>query len=158
MPPTTPANPVLTAQVTELGKHTTYLDAILAQLRSESAQVAVSDAVQQEMTLEHFPTTGVKRLLARRTGNGTDVFAVPTTGVLVLPANEARSGGQIVNSGGFAVILYLTANGRATSGVPAIWLAANGGSWDFKLSNLLWCGSLSAVAQGTASTLSVAEV
>lgn len=142
----------------ELGRVRALLEALLAEARAELLEVAVADVQARELVLDQFPVPGAKRAIAYRTGSGADVFAVPTTGVLVLQANESRLGGTIVNSGANAVLLYLTNTGAATPGRPAIWLAASGGSWDFRLGNILWSGSVSAVAQVSASTLSVAEV
>lgn len=158
MPTSNPISPQQVAANVELGKHSQFLQAILAQLRTQVLQVAVGDTQQQELSLNNFPVAGAKRVIAQRNGAGYDFFSVPTTGALVLSVNEGRLGGQIVNSGANAVVLYLWANGAAGAGKPAIWLAPNGGSWDFRLGNLTWCGSVSAVAQTGASTLSVAEV
>lgn len=146
------------AVAVELAKHTQLLASILAQSRTDLIEVAVADSEHREMVLEKFPVSGAKRVLAYRTSTGTDGLAVPTTGVLVVSANTGRVGGQIVNSGSNAVILYLCAAGKAQTGAGAIWLGAGGGSWDFRLGNVLWCGSVSAVAQVASSTLTVAEV
>lgn len=142
----------------ELGAQTQLLHALLAESRSDLLEIAVADVQQRELVLDQFPVPGSKRAIVFRTGNGTDNLAVPTTGVLVLPDNASRLGGTIVNSATNPVILYLCATGKATPGVPAIWLAANGGSWDFRLGNVIWGGSVSAVAQIGASTITVAEV
>src|SRR6185437_2328201 len=82
-----------------LGEQTPILAAILAELRSDTIEVGVSDALGREMMLEQFPVAGCKRVLAHRTGNGTDGLAVPTAGVLVFAANEARLGLTLINSG-----------------------------------------------------------
>jgi hypothetical protein len=145
----------LTAAV-ELALQTGLLQAILAQLRTEVMEVGVSDAITAEMVLDKHPVSGVKRILARRTGNGFDSLAVPTGGVLVLPPNEARLGSQWVNSGTFPVIIYLS--DRLRPGVPAVWLAAGGGAWDGRIGSLPWCGNLFAVGQGGNSTLVGGEV
>ncbi len=151
-------HPAVAAYGLELTQQTELLRAILAKERTDIIEVAVGDTSHQEMVLDNFPVAGAKRVLAQRTSTGADAIAVPTTGILVLEANSARLGGQIVNSGTNAVILYLARTGLATPGAGAIWLAAGGGAWDFRLGNLLWCGSVSAVAQTGASTLTVAEV
>lgn len=142
----------------ELARQTAILAATLSQERASIIELAAGDMQHRERMLEDFPAPGSKRLLVHRTGNGNDVAAVPTTGVLALQGNTARLGGTIVNSGANAVILYLCGAGVATPGAPAIWLAANGGSWDFRLGNVLWCGNVTAVAQVGASTLTIAEV
>lgn len=152
------ADPAQVAANVEAGRHSALLGAILTALRSESLETAVADFQHRQMVLEGFPVTGSKRVLVYRTGSGNDNLPVPTTGVLVVQSNSGRFGGTIVNSGASTVILYLCSAGVATPGAPAIYLAANGGSWDFRLGNMLWCGSVSAVAQGASSSLTVAEV
>lgn len=151
-------DPAHVALAVDQGRQTGLLAAILAEMRSDTLDVGVADYAYRQMVLDNFPVAGAKRVLVRRTGNGADTFPVPTTGALVLPDNAGRLGGTIVNSGANPVILYLCDGGAARPGSPAIYLAANGGSWDFKLGNLLWCGNVSAVAQTAASTLTVAEV
>jgi hypothetical protein len=156
-------NPAQVTIALELGSQTQILSALLAAARTELLEVGVSDAYEQELTLEHFPVTGSKRVLARRTGYGTDGMALPTTGALVLQANEARIGCRITNSGSNPVILYLSDAKRA--GFPALYLGVAtpgnevlGASWDGKLGNAVWCGNVWAVPQGGASTLVVAEL
>lgn len=144
------------AEAVELGRQTALLHALLAAARSDVIDLGVSDAQGREMTLEQFPVAGSKRVLVYRTGNGTDGLAVPTAGVIVFPANEARMGLTLINAGANAVILYLSDQQR--KGVPCVWLGANGGSWDGRLGNLLWAGNVFAVAQAGASTLVGGEV
>jgi hypothetical protein len=139
------------ALATLMGAHTPLLRAILAAIRSDVVQIGVSDAQGREMILEQFPVAGNKRVLVYRTGNGTDGLAVPSTGVLAFPANEARLGMSIVNSGSSPVILYLS--DQARRGVPCVWLAASGGAWDGRYGNLDWAGNVFAVGQGGSSTL-----
>lgn len=134
-----------------LGELEALLSALLSEARSETIEIGVSDAPAREMTLAHWPVVGSKRALAHRTGNGTDGLAVPTTGVLVFPPNEARLGMEIVNSGANAVILYLSDQQR--KGAPCVWLAAAGGAWDGMFGNLPWCGNVFAVAQVGATTI-----
>ena len=67
-------------------------------------------------------------------------------------------GGRIVNTGSVAVTLYLTERAVPVVGVPAVWLAPSGGTWDMRLGNVLWCGNVSAIAASATSTLTVAEV
>src|SRR5581483_6957930 len=110
----------------------------------------------QEILLDNFPVAGSKRIIVRRTSYGYDSLPVPTTGVLALQADSARLGMTIVNSGANPVILYLTSTGVATPGAGAIYLAANGGAWDGRLGNVPWFGGVTAVAQTSASTLTIA--
>jgi len=152
------------ALATLMGEHTPLLASILAELRSGVIEVGAGDIKFRQMVLDQFPVAGCKRIIAYRTGNGTDAqavatgtYAAPING-LVLPANEARLGGAIVNTGTVAVNLYLTDRPVPVVGVPALQLQPNGGSWDFRLGSLLWCGHVSAVAATGTSNLTVAEV
>lgn len=144
------------AEVVELAKHTALLHSVLAELRADVIELGISDAYGRELTLDQFPVAGSKRVLAYRTGNGTDGLAIPTTGVLLFPANEARLGLSVVNSGGSAVILYLA--DQLKKGVACVYLAASGGSWDGRFGNVLWAGNIFAVAQTAASTIVAGEI
>jgi hypothetical protein len=144
------------ALATLMGEHTPLLHSILAELRSSTVEVGVSDAQGREMVLDQFPVPGSKRVLVYRTGNGFDGLAVPTTGVLALVANEARLGLSLINTGANAIILYLS--DHRGPGLPAVWLAASGGAWDGRVGNLAWAGNVFAVAQTGASTLAGGEV
>jgi hypothetical protein len=141
----------------ELARQTAILHALLAESRSEVLEVSVHDGRGRELIMEKFPVTGAKRVLVYRTGNGFDNFAVPAApGALVLPANEARLGLRLANSGATnAIVLYLAESQRA--GVPAIYLPA-GASWDGRLGNVLWAGNITAVALTAPGTLIGGEV
>jgi hypothetical protein len=140
-----------------IGELEGLLAALLAETRAEPIQLGVSDAHGQGLTLEHWPVTGTKRVLAYRTGNGLGSgLAVPTTGVLVFPANEARIGCTLVNMGANAALVYLS--DQARQGAPTIWLAANGGSWDGMFGNVTWAGNIFAVAITTATTFAGGEL
>lgn len=148
------------AAAVELNQQTRLLTALLSQQRAGPLEIAVGDFSQRELVMDSFPVAGSRRALVFRSGAGTDNVPVPAApaGVLVLPENAGRLGGAIVNSGAAPVILYLTVNAAPTPGAPAIWLAASGGSWDFRLGNVLWSGNVSAAGQGGVSALTVAEV
>lgn len=149
----TAPDPSHVAVAAGLGEQTPILAAILAELRTETAEVGVSDATGREMVLDQHPVAGCKRILAYRTGNGFGLggLSIPTTGVLALPANEARVGLTFINAGANAVILFLAA--QQQGGCLTIWLAGNGGAWDGLVGGLLWCGNVFAVAQVGATTL-----
>lgn len=145
-------DPSNVAVASGLGEVTVLLAALLAEARGDTIEVGVSDAYGRELTLDQFPVPGRKRVLAYRTGNGFDSFsAVTTPGSLAFKANEARLGLMVVNAGANPVILYLADQPHA--GAPAVWLGANGGSWDGRFGNVLWSGNVWAVAQVGASTL-----
>ena len=150
------ADPSHVAIAAGLGEQTPYLRAILAELRSDILEVGVSDAQGRELVLDKFPVSGRKRVLVYRTGNGFDSLPVPTAGTLVLAANEARLGLTLINTGANPIVLYL-ADGRR-SGVPAVWLAATGGTWDGRFGTLAWSGNVYAAAQTGASTLAGGEL
>lgn len=158
MPATNGIDPSGVALATLMSEHTPLLAAILAAVRSEVLEIGVGDVKYRQMVLDQFPVAGSKRVLAYRTGAGSDGIAVPTTGALVVVANEARLGGRIVNAGTNNAVLYLTDRPVPASGAPAIYLPSAGGAWDFRLGNLTWCGNVSAIALTGASTLTVAEV
>jgi hypothetical protein len=102
--------------------------------------------------LDSWPVAGLKRVLVRRTGNGSDGLAVPTTpGVLVVPPNEGRLGMTWINTGANPVILYLA--DQQLKGRPCVWLAAGGGAWDGRFGSVTWQGNVWAVAQAGATTL-----
>jgi len=157
------ANPAQVTIALELGSQTQILAALLAAARSELLEVGVSDAYGRELTLEHFPVTGSKRVLAHRTGAGNDNLVVPATGVLALVANEARLGCRITNTGANPVILYLADQKRA--GAPAIYLGVVtpgndifGATWDGKIGNTIWAGNVWASPTTGTSILLIAEV
>lgn len=137
---------------------------LLEQDRAELRQLCVTDREPAQSTMRDFPVPGVVRRIVRRTGQGGLVNLAAGTPALLVAANEARLGGQIVVSGAGAVVLYLAADlltpgGGAPLGEGAaqIYLTGTGGSWDFQLGPLLWCGNVIAVAQAT-SAVTVAEV
>lgn len=150
------SDPGSVAAAVGLARETMLLASILSELRSGVIEVAVGDMKHREMILDQFPVAGSKRVIAYRTGGGFDFLSVPTAGTLALAANASRLGLTLINSGTSAIVLYLSDALRP--GVPAVWLAANGGSWDGRLGNVLWCGNVFAVAQGATSTLSGGEL
>lgn len=144
-------DPSNVAATVELARMVQLLGALLAATRGKLIDVSVTDGPVQEMVMDDFPVAGLKRVLVRRTGNGTDGTTVPTTGVSLLFPNEGRLGMTWVNSGASPIILYLSDQKR--SGVPAIWLAASGGSWDGRFGGATWGGNVFAVAQTAQSTI-----
>lgn len=146
------SEPSAVAVAAALGGMEGLLSSILAAVRSDQLQIAVLDGSRRELVLEQFPVAGSKRILAYRTGNGTDGATIAATpGQLLVAANEARLGMTWVNSGTNPVILYLSM--QAGKGVPCVYLPANGGSWDGRFGNLPWAGHVWAVAQGGTTTL-----
>lgn len=106
-----------------------------------------------------FPVEGGTRWIIPRLATGGS-FAIPTELVTLLSANNRRLGGTVVNKGEHDITLFL-AGARAagaTSGIGEIFLKNSGGSWDFRLGSLLWCGGVSAISPEGASIATVVEV
>lgn len=148
-----------------IGDTNALLRALLAQESADISELCVSDREPPEALMANFPTRGVQRMIVRRPGNGGTYPLAAGNPTPVLQANENRLGGSIINSGANAVTLYLAAdllqpgsNTPLPQGAPQLRLNGGGGSWDLKLSDVLWCGTVVAVADTGGSTLSVAEV
>lgn len=147
-----------------LGETNGLLRELLAQESADISELCVSDREPPEQLMANFPTRGVQRMIVRRPGSGGSYPCAAGTPVPVLQPNENRLGGNIVNSGANAVTLYLAADllepGTSTpiQGAPQLRLNGGGSSWNLKLSDVLWCGSVIAIADTGGSTLSVAEV
>jgi hypothetical protein len=108
---------------------------------------------------EDFPVEGARRWMIPRLATGGS-FTVPLTLVKLLDSNNRRLGGTIVNKGANNISLILAPPLTAGSqlGLGEVWLRALGGSWDFRVGSLLWCGSVCARAEGGESTVTIAEV
>jgi hypothetical protein len=141
-----------------LDKANNVLDLILEALDTRVEQIAVTDVSTDPGLQKDFPTPGSQRWILHRTPDGR-TLALPTELTDVLPANVNRLGGTIVNSGAKPARLYLATVSTKNAGSAPVWLGAEGGSWDFRLGNLLWSGSVCAIALGGAETqLEVTEV
>jgi len=152
----------------------THTNELLAQLvtaqTSIIGQLCITDREPAQAHLNNFPYAGLHRLIVRRTGTGGLVPLASGVPTLVCQPNETRLGAFITLGPAAAspVLLVLTVDlidtGSGvplTAGAPQITLGSVGGGsadWDFRLSNLLWCGSVTAIAQGGASSVSWAEV
>jgi hypothetical protein len=156
---------VVTDATGELFAITQLLQQLLDRDREEIVALNLIDEHASEATeLTNNPGPGARRLLVARFGQGSDNFAVTTTPQLVLPRNEGRLGGTIVNYGAAAVFLYLCPPGELKGAVggtglprPTIWLAPTGGAWDFRFANALWGGHVTATTAAATSSLAVAE-
>lgn len=106
-----------------------------------------------------FPVEGGTRWIIPRLATGGS-FVVPVELVTLLHANNRRLGGTIVNRGAKNIMLFLAGKNTASAsqGIGQIWLKAEGGSWDFRLGSLLWCGGVSAIAEGAESVATITEV
>lgn len=155
----------LVALVAEIAVTNHLLERMLQQDRADTAQLCVTDREPAQLVMADFPVVGARRLITRRTGDGGNYALTQNTPVTVLASSETRLGGQIVNTGTNPVFLYLAGDllspGSSTplpEGVPIIWLAASGGAWDLRLGNVLWCGTVIALATAGASSVVAAEV
>jgi hypothetical protein len=147
----------------EMRANSELLARLLTQERAEIPQLCVTDREPAQAELRNWPAPHARRLIVRRAGNGTTANLAAGVPTLLVDGNEARLGGAIVVSGAGAVTLALSKDlagldGKPLAvGSPQLFLAANGGSWDFRLSGLLWCGSVTAIAAAN-TTVTVAEV
>jgi hypothetical protein len=126
---------------------------------------AVSDGEVQGDGLEvDFPVVGAKRWLIQRTARGGQIV-LPNIAeyVDIAPTDNRRVGGTLVNRGeaDAVVVLAPAAQAKAAGGaLGTVFLAAGGGSWDFRLGPLLWCGSICAICskRGAIETTTLALV
>lgn len=150
------------AQLAEVATTRQLLEGLLAQERYEILQVVVGDFDRRESVLLDSPGTRAKRLLIPRFGQGNSNLAVPATITEICEQDEGRLGGLIVNTGTFPIRLYFTIPGKlggVGAAAPAqaphacTTLNAAGGSFDFRLGNVLYGGTVCAHGVGGASTL-----
>jgi hypothetical protein len=135
------------------------LEAIRDALRGSAVNMAISNHVTEPVTLTDFPFAGAIRWLIPRQATGGRLAVEEAVQVRALEHNPSRIGGTIVNVGEKEVTLTLTDRlGAALPGQGQIGLVAGGGSWDLRLGNMLWCGSVAAAGVGGNSTLTVVEV
>lgn len=136
------------------------MDLILEALDTRTEQLCVTDISTDPGLQKDFPVKGAQRWVVHRLAVGGLRELVAATPTDILPANVNRLGGTIVNQGATTVILTLAtaATDAAQEGLAEIVLEPAGGSWDFRLGNLLWCGSVSAEALAGAGKVTVAEV
>lgn len=119
------------------------LDALRHEMASDPGLLAPSDgAVPAQAISKDFPFPGATRVIVKRTPIGPNPPAAGTG--LLWEDNVNRLGGTVVNKATAGLTLYLSDQVRPGTGT--IWLAPNGGSWDFRLSNVVWCGNVYAVA------------
>jgi hypothetical protein len=134
------------------------LQEIRALLEASVQELSVGGSIV-DRDLENWPVPGLTRkVLSNRRVTGTDSFtATAATPALIVDSLPGRLGGTIVNAGANPAILYLVGPGHITAiaaGNPAIFIAANGGSWDFRLGNVPWSGPVSVIsALGTTLTV-----
>lgn len=127
---------------------------------TSTMQLAVTNVGDDPALQKDFPTPGSQRWIVHRLATGGTLLlpaGVPTD---ALGPNVNRLGGTIVNWGTTVVVLTLAnaATDVAQEGLAEIVLNPEGGSWDFRLGNLMWCGAVSAESLVGEGKLSIAEV
>jgi hypothetical protein len=127
-----------------MAEQTALLQALLNQMASDPAQLCIGDSTSRLALTKDFPYEGATRAIIGRTpqaGNGINGAASG----LLFDYEPNRLGGIIVNkSAANGVTLVLS--GSQNSAAGQVWLAPNGGTWNFLLSGIVWCGSVFAVA------------
>lgn len=131
------------------------LGRIVRQLAAQPGVLAVSDETAPPGIVADFPVDGAERLIVQRAATQLSVEA-STTLQLALPSNVKRLGLTIVNRGTVGATVCLSDNSGAAG--QGIWLAPNGGAWDGRLGNMLWCGNISLIADSGTTDVSVVEV
>lgn len=137
------------------------LEEIRDALQASVINLGVSNHVQQPITVADFPVQGAQRWVLPRIATGGRFEAPEGVGkaIVLLRHNAARLGGTIVNVGEKEATIILSGEKEAGGAALAqIGLVPGGGSWDLRLGNLPWCGSISAFGVGGATFLTVAEV
>ncbi len=131
---------------------------LLRQIRDvgmgSAANLAVTENAPPSVTEIDHPVPGVRRWLLPRTPVGGQI-QVGEALQTIYPADQARLGGTIVNSGTKAIVLALCKAANVTPITARIYLAAEGGAWDLRLSGVTWAGHISAEARGGESQLEV---
>lgn len=137
-----------------IGENNDLLAAIVGALDARPDMLAITDD-GPTLVSKDFPYEGAVRAVVRRTATGANQPAAGVPGLL-FGTNVNRLGGSVVNKGAAGVTLYLASGALAGSGT--VWLSPNGGAWDFKLSDAVWCGNVYAVADSGNVNVAAAEV
>lgn len=128
----------------------TTIAALLAQMLDQMGTspitVAVTDTEVSPGAEVEFPVPGTARQTIKRITAGGVVVPDTAAVTLVVPSDNRRLGGTIINMDTAAGVTLLLADPNQTAGVARIWLAPGGGAWDMRLGNLLWCGNVSALS------------
>jgi hypothetical protein len=136
---------------------------ILNSTRMNATAITVTDDAVAPILTTDYPVAGAHRWLIPRTAVGGPFEVKEAETLRVCRSNANRIGGSIVNSGEKPARLFLAKPGRTNAaglmpGIATVLLEPAGGSWDFRLGNLLWGGTVSGRGIGGATILEVAEV
>lgn len=114
------------------------------------------------------PHKGLRRTIAQRTAIGPENYNIPQTGAAIYADNPNRFGGQIINTHATSpLLLVLGVDVTGLSGSPfegarngygTLWLSPGGGSWNFKLTDVLWAGSVYGFGVSATVTIEATEV
>lgn len=115
------------------------------------------------------PHKGIRRTIAQRTAIAPMNTSIPTNGAPIFPDNPNRFGGAVINTGTSPLLIVLGVDFTGLSGSPfegstgpggygTLWLAANGGSWNMKLTDVLWAGSVFGFGIGGTTTIAGTEI
>lgn len=147
----------LLAVVTRLGEQ------LIAE-RSSITQLCVTDREPAQLQMRNFPVPGAQRLIVRRPGAGGSYTLVANTPTLLCAANENRLGLTVVNTSTHAISVYGStdllepgSSAPLAAGAGQLVLGA-GMSWDGRLGNLFWCGSVLALDTTGGAVISIWEV
>jgi hypothetical protein len=152
----TEAREQLAEHFRHLGAQGSTLREILRELISSPAQLVATNAAAAPGVQTDFPIKGARRqVLERVAAQQANGVAVTAASGLVITENERRLGLSIVNAGGVGVTLSLGDGPATVHG--GLWLAP-AGSWDGLVSNVLWAGSVQAIADAGTSVLAVVEL
>lgn len=80
---------------------------------------------------------------------------VEATTTTVRGENESRLGIEVINASANVIYLGLGGNAKEKEG---IYLAPNGGTWDGRVGQMVWTGSVTAICSVAKSVLTVVEV
>lgn len=102
----------------------------------------------EEVNLDSPMKGTLRQITSFDRGSGSDNFIVPAAAFTdLVDFDPSRIAGTIQNIGAGACYVYMNYAARCkrfgfgeVSGVPVGYLVGNGGTWDFKLSNDVWCG------------------
>lgn len=122
-------------------------------------QLAVTNISTDPGLQKDFPVKGAQRWVLHRIASGGTVLFAAATPTDILKGNVNRLGGLISNFGAVPVILTLAsaATDASQEGLGEIAIPA-GGTWNFKLSEAVWCGEINAEAIGGEGKITVTEI
>lgn len=132
-----------------------FLELILNQLAASPDTLALTDGSPGQAQTKDFPFPGAKRAIVKRQPVAPQ--AIPAGSGLLFAENVNRLGGIVVNKAAATGLTLVLADGN-DSAPGTLWLAGNGGTWDFRLSGMVWCGNVFAVPDAGNVSVAAAEL